>query len=53
MTPETLFSMIVLAASPIVVLMFLFPGLDWGIDISGFEKIDFLTHEQFLAFLAP
>ena len=27
-----------------VILMFLFPGLDWGIDISGFEKIDFLTH---------
>ena len=25
-------------------LMFLFPWLDWGIDISDFEKIDFLGH---------
>ena len=25
--------------------MFLFPWLDWGIDISDFEKIDFLGHE--------
>ena len=24
--------------------MFLFPWLDWGIDISNFEKIDFLSH---------
>ena len=24
--------------------MFLFPWLDWGIDISDFEKIDFLGH---------
>ena len=34
-------------------LMFLFPWLDWGIDISDFEKIDFLDHERFLAFSAP
>ena len=33
--------------------MFLFPWLDWGIDISDFEKIDFLGHERFLAFSAP
>ena len=33
--------------------MFLFPWLDWGIDISDFEKIDFLAHEPYLAFLAP
>ena len=32
--------------------MFLFPWLDWGIDISDFEKIDFLAHEPYLAFLA-
>ena len=25
----------------------------WGIDISDFEKIDFLAHEPYLAFLAP
>ena len=31
----------------------LFPWLDWGIDISDFEKIDFLAHEPYLAFLAP
>ena len=36
-----------------IVLMFLFPWLDWGIDISDFEKIDFLAHEPYLAFLAP
>ena len=36
-----------------VVLMFPFPWLDWGIDILGFEKIDFLTHEEFLWLLAP
>ena len=34
-------------------LMFLFPWLDWGIDTSDFEKIDFLGHERFLAFSAP
>ena len=34
-------------------LMFLFPWLDWGIDISDFEKIDFLGHGRFLAFSAP
>ena len=33
--------------------MFLFPWLDWGIDISDFEKIDFLGHGRFLAFSAP
>ena len=33
--------------------MFLFPWLDWGIDISDFEKIDFLGHERFWAFSAP
>ena len=33
--------------------MFLFPWLDWGIDISDFGKIDFLTHKPFLAFSAP
>ena len=32
--------------------MFLFPWLHWGIDISDFEKIDFLAHEPYLAFLA-
>ena len=31
--------------------MFLFPWLDWGIDISDFEKIDFLAHDPYLAFL--
>ena len=34
-------------------LMFLFPCLDWCIDILDFEKIDFLSHEPFLAFSAP
>ena len=34
-------------------LMSLFPWLDWGIDISDFEKIDFLGHERFWAFSAP
>merc|ERR1711951_124852 len=34
-------------------LMFLFPWLDCGIDISDFEKIDFLGHGRFLAFSAP
>ena len=33
--------------------MFLFPWLDWGIDISDFEKIDLLGHGRFLAFSAP
>ena len=33
--------------------MFLFPWLDCGIDISVFEKIDFLDHKQFLPFSAP
>ena len=32
--------------------MFLFPWLDWGIDISDFGKIEFLTHKPFLAFSA-
>ena len=38
--------------------MFLFPLLDWGIDMSDFEKIDFLGHGLmgdfwvFLAFFA-
>ena len=31
-------------------LMFLFPWLDQSIDISNFEKIDFLAHKPFLAF---
>ena len=31
-----------------IVLMFLFPWLDWGIDISNFEKIDFLGHGAIL-----
>ena len=30
--------------------MFLFPWLEWGIDISDFEKIDFGGHERFLTF---
>ena len=34
-------------------LLFLFPWLDWGIDILDFEKIDFLGHERFWAFSAP
>ena len=33
--------------------MFLFPWLDWCIDILDFEKIDFLAHWPFLAFSAP
>ena len=32
-----------------ICFMFLFPWLDSGIDISDFEKIDFLGHERFLA----
>ena len=34
-------------------LMSPFTWLDWGIDISDFEKIDFLGHERFWAFSAP
>ena len=34
-------------------LMFLFPWLDWCMDILDFEKIDFLSHEPFLAISAP
>ena len=33
--------------------MILFPWLDWGIDISDFEKIDFLGMGGFLVFPAP
>ena len=32
--------------------MFLFPRLDWDIDISDFEKIDFVAHEPYLAFFS-
>ena len=34
-------------------LMFLFPWLDWGIDISDFEKIDVLAHGRFLGVTSP
>ena len=34
-------------------LMFLFPWLDWGIDISDFEKIDFLGHGAILGCSQP
>ena len=30
-----------------------FPCLDWGDDISDFEKIDFLGHERFLVVPSP
>ena len=33
--------------------MFLFPWLDWGIDISDFEKINFLGHGAFLGIPSP
>ena len=33
--------------------MFLFPWLDWGIDISDFEKIDFLGHGRFSGVPSP
>ena len=33
--------------------MFLFPWLDWGIDISDFEKIDFLGHGAILRCSQP
>ena len=33
--------------------MFLFPWLDWGIDISDFEKIDFLVHGAILGCSQP
>ena len=32
--------------------MFIFPWLDWGIDISDFEKIDFLVMGDFGVFPA-
>ena len=34
-------------------LMFLFPWLDWGIDISDFGKIDFLAHGRFWGVPSP
>ena len=34
-------------------LMFLFPWLDWGDDISDFEKIDFWPMGDFGVFPAP
>ena len=34
-------------------MMFLFPWLDWGIDISDFEKIDCLGHGRFLGVPSP
>ena len=34
-------------------LIFLFPWLDWGIDISDFEKIDFLGHGRFSGVPSP
>ena len=33
--------------------MFLFPWLDWGIDISDFEKIDFLGSWAIFGLLSP
>ena len=33
--------------------MFLFPWLDWGDDISDFEKIDFLGHDSVQLKSAP
>ena len=33
--------------------MFLFPWLDWGIDISDFEKIEFLGHGAILGCSQP
>ena len=33
--------------------MFLFPWLDWGIDISDFERIDFLGHGAILGCSQP
>ena len=34
-------------------LVFLFPRLDWGIDISDFEKIDFLVHVAIFGLFSP
>ena len=34
-------------------LVFLFPRLDWGIDISDFEKIDFLGHVAIFGLFSP
>ena len=34
-------------------LMFLFPWLDWGNDISNFEKSIFWVMDDFEVFLAP
>ena len=36
-----------------IVLMFLFPWLDWGNDISDFEKIDFLGSWAIFGLLSP
>ena len=36
-----------------ILLMILFPWLDWDIDISDFEKIDFLGHRRFSGVPSP
>ena len=36
-----------------IILMFLFPWLDWGIDISDLKKIDFLGHGAILGCSQP
>ena len=33
--------------------MFLFPWMDWGNDISDFEKIDFLAGQAILSVFSP